>query len=493
MISNRPLPFLVSLLSGLMLALGFAPYHYFSLSLTGVFIFFLVLQFQSWQKSFFLGLLFAIGLLTPSIYWVYFAIKDVIHLSFIVSILLTALLILSQSFFYGCICAFHGRFLKAKGSLVNAFSFSLLWGLSETCRSIFLGGFPWVFIGDAQTHSALSPLLPIIGSPGTGMFFIFLAALMAVGFYHLNEPSKTMHAKGFFLLSLMMVLFLIPLSLTSIEWTTPKNEKPISVSLIQANIEGEKKEDIMAVNGILAAYEKATNAVKSQLIVWPESILSFSEEALLGELLPIYQSIIANQQTLILGLATKADDNDSYYNSLIKVDANKAIYHKKHLVPFGEMIPLWGINTYLKKHHFSVPPFIKGKKKQIIMMPNLSLSPFICYDVAFSDSANDVNADALITLTDDSWYQKSNALYQHRQMVIARAIEQGKEHIFASNNGLSAIIDNKGHIRKEAPIYQKSTLSSEVYAYQGQTPWHQLGFFHLNLITLVLLVICLIL
>ncbi len=122
--------------------------------------------------------------------------------------------------------------------------------------------------------------------------------------------------------------------------------------------------------------------------------------------------------------------------------------------------------------------FISGTQKQTdLMVKGMHIAPFICYEITYADSVlQDMpRAKMLLTISNDAWFGNSLAPYQHLQMAQMRAIQTGRVVLFSTNDGVTAIINNKGQIQSQLPQFTKDVLTDEVYAYTGSTPWMHLG------------------
>ena len=72
-------------------------------------------------------------------------------------------------------------------------------------------------------------------------------------------------------------------------------------------------------------------------------------------------------------------------------------------------------------------------------------------------------AQVIINMTNDGWYMKTAAPYQHLAPNVFRAIENRRWLARADNTGVSAIIDPYGHlIASQTPIYQTRVLTGTV-------------------------------
>ena len=123
--------------------------------------------------------------------------------------------------------------------------------------------------------------------------------------------------------------------------------------------------------------------------------------------------------------------------------------------------------------------YTKNNEKYNItaIVADIPIAPMICYEIAYPDLVRQIAArsDVLATISNDGWFGATMGPHQHFQMVRMRALENGREVIRATNNGISAIIDARGHVREEAPQFQRLVLRADVHGYRGLTPFMIVG------------------
>lgn len=146
-------------------------------------------------------------------------------------------------------------------------------------------------------------------------------------------------------------------------------------------------------------------------------------------------------------------------------------YHKSHLVPFGEYMPLGSILP-IKKLTPGLVDYTEGNFELVKLSDNsngqphnkfgITLQPQICYESIFSSQMNRSNEDVdlIINITNDAWYGNSSGPYQHFEIARIRAIENGLPMIRAANNGISAFIDPLGRVISKLKLNDVGVLDS---------------------------------
>jgi apolipoprotein N-acyltransferase len=84
---------------------------------------------------------------------------------------------------------------------------------------------------------------------------------------------------------------------------------------------------------------------------------------------------------------------------------------------------------------------------------------------------SDKSVSMLLTVTNDAWFGHSTAQAQHLQMAAMRSIEMARPGLFVSNDGITAIINERGIVEASAPDHKPFVLTGKVQAYTGTTPW----------------------
>jgi apolipoprotein N-acyltransferase len=202
------------------------------------------------------------------------------------------------------------------------------------------------------------------------------------------------------------------------------------------------------------------------IIVWGETASPFvldRDDFHLDMLRPI----LAKGVYLVTGMVSFQEYNGGYVpsNSLVVFD-NKAravgYYHKTHLVPFGEFIPLRKyLPDFIKPVANAVGEFKRGKGPEVLKFEGLpSFGGIICYEVIFPSEVVDKNnrPEFLINLTNDGWYGVSSGPYQHWVAAKLRAVEEGIQIVRVANNGISGLINSLGVEKERLELNEKGYL-----------------------------------
>lgn len=369
-----------------------------------------------------------------------------------------------------------------------------LWSLAEWTRGWIFTGFPWLVSGYAHNVGPLAGYAPIIGVYG----ITWLAAIIA-GCVVLFLDRKRMF--GVLAVSILVVGGALQL----VQWTTP-NGAPLTVRLLQGNIDQQIKFQYRHLADSLQFYHNAILKKPADLIVTPESALPIPSSSLPEGYLPNLQHFATETNSYIaLGLFHH-DGPKLYANSVMGITPTRKEvnyrYDKYHLVPFGEFIPA-GFDWFY--HYMNIPmgdlqrgvfyaePFAV-KDQQIL--------PTICYEDVFGEEIAAKISHAyftkkavptiLLNMTNLSWFGNTWAMPQHLQITQMRTLETGRPMLRSTNTGVTTLVNAQGRVVQRLAPFVRDELEVRVQGYQGLTPYIVFGnYLWLGLMSLIVLALVL--
>tara|TARA_Y100000741_G_scaffold169457_1_gene128355 strand:+ start:1062 stop:2555 length:1494 start_codon:yes stop_codon:yes gene_type:complete len=334
--------------------------------------------------------------------------------------------------------------------------------LIELTRDFFFGGFPWLVPGTTGIDTLLSKALPIFGVSSASFIIYFVAAYIA-GYWNISKSKSV-------LILLISSLLFLPFNLKN----TINPEDALKIKIVQPSIDIKIKQSI---DKRYLIEKELVNLSKEdwnnpELLIWPEAELPFTYKS--REYFEL-KELFSESTELVTGMWHF--EGNLLFNSFVNIK-NDEIYKKQHLVPFGEYIPLKAIlNPILSYFGAPISDITPGRSNQepISIGKDIKLAPLICYDIVF---ANDVrkavkSSNLIVNISNDSWFGRSLGPYQHLEISRIRALENNKWLVRATNDGFSAIIDNKGTIVDLMGKGQKGSINSIIYA-KNTTPIYAL-------------------
>jgi apolipoprotein N-acyltransferase len=250
--------------------------------------------------------------------------------------------------------------------------------------------------------------------------------------------------------------------------------RPVAmVGLVQPNEGFWDKWDPAHEDGVVTRLIGLTHQLRQQgpldLVLWPEA-------AVPGYFLnhPQWDAEIASAAReehlpiLTGGLDVEFFEPQKYahYNAAFYYDSTGAkspwVYRKRYLVPVVERVPFIP-PKWIRLKWFG--GFGRGTYLPVYGKPGARFGVFICYESAFEDLPRDyrrLGADFLVNITNDAWFGRTSAPYQHESMVRMRAIESRMGIARAANTGISEFIDPLGHAYHATELGTQAILADQV-------------------------------
>ena len=463
-----------SLAAGILTVAGFAPFNLYPLSILG-----LTLLFWQWhaatsaRAAFLSSFVFGLGFFGTGVSWIYISLHQYGGMATSLAGLATLLFCALLALFPASAGALFVHLRQRKGALL--WLAPALWMLQEWGRGWIFTGFPWLAIGYAHVpHGPLAAYAPVIGVYGLSYLSALLASLIVWSFIQRRSRTSLLGGLGGIALILM-----VGYGLHRQTWTTPTGHNS-SVALVQGNIAQEMKWQPEKTAATLALYARLVASHPAQLIVLPETALPvFQDELPEAYRAGLVQIGRQNGGDILAGLPT-GSLRSAYYNSVLSFGtAPTQAYHKFHLVPFGEYIPLksmWG--WVIEILHIPLSDFARGSTIQRpLQVGGQSVAMNICYEDVFGEEIirQLPAASVLVNASNIAWFGDSLALWQHAQISQMRALETGRMMLRATNTGLTALIDAKGEMLAHLPPFTTGVLQGTVIGYTGSTPYVRWG------------------
>jgi apolipoprotein N-acyltransferase len=260
---------------------------------------------------------------------------------------------------------------------------------------------------------------------------------------------------------------------------------PIRVGLIQGNMSQDEKWNQARATSIVQTYMDLTRQVAgrgARFILWPESALPFffQDEPVVGD--AVRQLAVQTRIFLLFGSdQIERSTPPRYFNSAFLVDPDGtvgAVYRKMHLVPFGEYVPIKRLLFFAGPLVQAVSDFSAGDRVVMLPVEGHPTSTAICYEVIFPELARQAvvsGSELLTTITNDAWFGRSSAAWQHFEMASLRAVEQGRYLARAANTGISGIVDPYGRVLVRSGLFEQAALVGEVRFLTSRTIYSRIG------------------
>lgn len=389
---------------------------------------------------------------------------------------LAGLLLLGLAAFLGL---YHAAFavlgsrLWRRGSLVALAGLPALWVLLEVLRGVAFSGFPWNLAAYAWTE--VPGALRLSAWAGAwGVSYLVVGVSLGVSRAIATRRWQTAA------LALLLPAVLLPIggrwaAGAIADRAAGEPQSPVRRAVIvqpdtpnQVAFDRERFESDYA--RLLALTGEACRP--GTLVLWPESaawpMLYGRDPRLEADL----AGFTARGCSVLLNSATEDGLQDGrYFNSalLLAPGREPERYDKRHLVPFGEYVPLAKVFSFISSLARNAGDFSPATELRLLDWEGERLGPAICYEVVFASEVAELTragATVLVSMTNDAWYGDTAAPWQHLRAARFRAAENRRWLLRAAITGVSAVIGPDGALRFRMGVGESGLLPA---LFQGRT------------------------
>ena len=462
----------IALLAGIAYVFAFAPFEFSFLAFLSLgSLFWLWLNATTKKEAFILGWLFGFGQFGIGVSWMYISLTTFGGMPLILACLAVLILVMGLAIFPAVVGLIAQLFSRSAVSVRTVFVIAPTWVLLEWVREWLFTGLPWLSAGYSQTENFLSAWATV---GGVYMLSLVVVLMVACALLFLTRH----HVSAVCLAGILMLSgYVVHLQ----NWTTA-DQRSLSVKLVQGNVSIWDKWNPKKSGDILDHYLTLSESGQAtDLVIWPEAAAPLLMRQLDNEFIQKLNDLQSRNTYTMFGVIQQNPDSNGFYNTVATTqkDQSFAFYRKIQLVPFGEFLPLKFLLQWLLDYlHIPMSDFSSYDKDQApIDVKGIKIGVSICYEDAFANviRASLPQADLLVNVSEDAWFGNSLAPHQRLQMAQMRAIENARTLVRVSNNGLSAVINYKGEIKKIAPQFVTHVLDFQAQIRNGSTPFSLWG------------------
>jgi apolipoprotein N-acyltransferase len=444
------------------------------------------------RRAFLLGLTAGVVAFAGTLYWLVQTMTTFGGLATPVAVFAAGLLVAYLALFPALFALITLRF-RARFGPLGLLLAPAAWVSGELGRQYVWDGFPWMLLGYSQvTVLPIAQLASVAGVYGLSALLALTATVVAYATVERGRPRWIVTGATAALVALIAV------------WGSARlhgspllaEGESVRVAVLQGNVAQDEKWDPAMRGEIMDRYLAMTRqalADNATFIMWPESAtpLPFEQDLVGGA--AIRRLAVESGATFLIGsdqiepiAASKATDKvrERSYNAAFLVRPNGsvgAVYRKMHLVPFGEYVPLQSLLFFAGPIIGAVgdfSPFSAGTDPVLLPLGSHVASTAICYEVIYPDLIRRFVRDGselLTTITNDAWYGRSSAAYQHWDQASMRAIEEGRYLARAANTGISGFVDPYGRAIAKTSLFEPAVVVRDVRFLRGRTIYNRIG------------------
>jgi len=375
------------------------------------------------------------------------------------------------------------RRFRERLALPPLLTLPLVWTALDYLREFLLTGFPWGALGYSQLeHLWLVQSADLFGVYGLTALLVYSNVALVETYQNWRDGRRSCRP-----LLLLAVLFILNAGYGVWRLGEGPDRRPASLTLTlaQGNIDQSVKWDPgwqqETVRRYLGLSREGVDA-GSRLIVWPESATPFYFQE--GKELSAQVVDFARESgtPLLFGSPAYRAEGSGYalLNSAFLLSGEGVVLgrsDKVHLVPFGEYVPLKRFFPFINKLVVGVGDFNPGTLTPLDL-DGRSIGVLVCYEGIFPELSRTLveqGADLLVNITNDAWYGRTSAPYQHLAMARMRAIENRIWLARAANTGVTALIAPSGTLTVTTPIFETLQVTAQAGLGSRPTLYRTLG------------------
>ncbi len=462
---------IIAAVAGALLVGGFAPFSYWLLTLVCPLLLCASVIDAAPRRALLIGFIFGLFFFGFGTSWTFNSIHEFGHAPAVLSAFLTGLLVVVLALFPACATyLFSVTRCNLRFDWLSAVSFATFWTLLEWLRSWLFTGFPWLLLGHAHHSSPLHGIISIFGTYGAtwaavliGCFFIVVVR---------EQPSQKIAAS----ISLAVIALSL-IAANQVTWTQAEDVE-LDVVLIQGSISQEMKWQ-QTQRAYRKYLELSEGHLDADLVVWPETAIptyfSKVEDSFIQEIEYLADT---REVDFLMGVFTFDPHDKGVHNAVVTLGEERHFYRKKHLVPFGEYIPLRGAVPFLERYiQIPMVDLSRGEGRPLVKLKGYPVGVSICYEVVYGNEIIEALPEArfLVNVSNDAWFGDSFAPHQHLEIARSRAMETGRYLLRATNTGISAVIDPQGAIVARSVQFQEDVVRASIQPRTGLTPFSHWG------------------
>jgi apolipoprotein N-acyltransferase len=255
------------------------------------------------------------------------------------------------------------------------------------------------------------------------------------------------------------------------------------MALLQGGFNEEEK-NVLPIDILVARYEMlARQAAHGHpaVMVWPETAVACAIQA--PGLLPRARKLAKDTHAAQLMGALNEAPGGAIQNGVFLVTRQgvEGGYLKMRLVPFGEYIPAWfrAVSPVARKLISMLVDLSPGTEPVTIPLPGGGAAgAAVCYEAVFAAHGRLLarhGAEVFVNVTNDAWYWRTAATWQHALGPVSRAVECGRDLVRCANTGATLSVSPRGEVEGDIPLFAPGVQIVDVRLIGGRTAWVRMG------------------
>lgn len=472
-----------ALLSAGLLTLAMPKFGFAPLSLIGLIPLAVALRGVTARQGLIIGFIFGLAVNLGLLYWIAGVVEHYGGLPFWLAGIIQLLLLAILGIYPALWSAGYAALVRTGRSGILAGA--LGWAGLEWVRGWLFSGFPWMDLGYGLSPWPWAIQIADLGGVGLAGLVVVLTNLGLAEFFGPRGSARPIRALLLLAVTWALVLGYGGWRIGELSPVLEKAEK-IRVRVVQGNIDQSRKWDRAFLEKTLETYgrfSRVEDGAGPKLIIWPETAVPYYFHEGRPEDRQLLNLARETGSHLLFGAPAvdRTGTEMSYLNRAWLVTPEGAVgghLDKAHLVPYGEYVPFKSYLPFLGKIVAQVGDYTAGPEGQVLATAFGRVGALICYESIFPElaEAQTLNgAGLLVNMTNDAWFGRTSAPYQHLVMLRWRAIENRRSIGRAAQTGISALIDPLGRLTAELDLGRAGQLTGDLPILTEKTIYHRGG------------------
>lgn len=326
----------------------------------------------------------------------------------------------------------------------------LTWTVKDLVLEYIITGFPWCLTGYSQHAN----LYFIQMAEWGGIHLVSFAVIFInVLIYKLWKAKTYVQRKAVLIVLLVSIIGIYSAGyyLYRFARAEANSVRTHTAGIIQPNTNNNPRSRAEKMGILHRLLQESMELAKqgAEFIVWPEHTVSIYPLQSPNDYNLLNRFVKRSNVPLLAGF-TDLGDYKTIYNSAILFEKDRwSKYDKVHLTPYGEYILYRELLFFVKRITDEIADFTAGTKVKNLVVNGHAVSTPICYEIIFPRLVRRfiaIGGKLIITISNDSWFGRTSAPYQHLAMAQFRSIENRRYMLRSTTNGISAVVSSTGEL-----------------------------------------------
>ncbi len=381
-----------------------------------------------------------------------------------------------------------GRISAGAGGFAPVFWVPAVWVAKDLLVEKIFGGFPWCLAGYSQFRNRFFIQWAELG--GIHLVSFLLIAANVLFFLLLKRKDRK---AALALAAFLVVAHAGGLALLKGHESRSGFAAAHQAGIVQPNSDHDRNFDFARTQATLdrlLAVSRDLARAGAEFVVWPEfTVPIYPRQA------PYYQQQLLafsrRHAPLLAGFTDQRGSAGTFNTVMLFQGGEVATYDKTHLTPFGEYVLFRRWLFFVRKITDEIGDFSPGRRIHNLLLAGHAVSTPICYEVIYPELVRAMIAmggELIVTISNDSWFGRSSAPYQHLAMAVLRSVENRRWLLRSTSNGISALVDPAGRIVHQSPLRESQEFMARFQYLKARTIFNRWGYLFPYAAALLLLV-----